>query len=322
VISFIVPCYNYARFLPECVESILTLDGGFEWELLLIDDASTDNTQDVIRSFSDPHIRVITHPVNLGHARTMNEGLKAARGEFIARIDPDDRYRPGFLTAVMGKFEVFPEVGLVYGDVALIDEKGQVAVGRCDREHGGRDFKGNELVRLLERNFICAPSVIARRSAWLEAAPVPEHLAFNDWYFTVMMAREHEFYYVDEVIAEYRVHGANHHSMIAREKTEEASILWVLDRVFASAESSPEIERAKRAARRRIYGAKYLEMGDKYFGWSHEADSRRCYLAAVRHRPAYLAHFGLLHRLAATCIGRPRYDQLKSMARNVLGRLA
>jgi glycosyltransferase involved in cell wall biosynthesis len=320
VISFIVPCYNYARFLPECVESILKLDGAFEWELLLIDDASTDNTQEVIRSFSDPRIRVITHPVNVGHARTINEGLRAARGEFIARIDPDDRYRPGFLTAVMGRFQTFPEVALVYGDVALIDEQGQVTVGRCDREHGGRDFKGNELVRLLERNFICAPSVIARRGAWLEAAPVPEHLAFNDWYFTVMMARTHQFYYVDEVIAEYRVHGANHHTKIARNKTEEASVLWVLDRVFASAESNPEIERAKRAARRRIYGAQYFDMANKHFGWSHERDARRCYLAALRHQPAYLAHSGLMRRLAATCIGRPRYDWLKSAARSMLGR--
>ncbi len=319
MISFIVPCYNYARFLPECVESILKLEGDFEWELVLIDDASQDNTQDVIRSFSDPRIRVITHPVNLGHARTMNEGLRAARGAFIARIDPDDRYRPGFLTAVMGKFDAFPEVGLVYGDVALIDEKGQVTVGRCDREHGGRDFKGNELVRLLERNFICAPSVIARRSVWLEAAPVPEHLAFNDWYFSVMMARAHEFYYVDEVIAEYRVHAANHHSTIAREKTEEASILWVLDRVFASMESTLEIEQAKQAARRRIYGSQYFDMANKYFGWAHEHDARRCYLAALRHRPAYLTDAGLLRRLGATCIGRQRYDRLKSMARSILG---
>jgi glycosyltransferase involved in cell wall biosynthesis len=322
VISFIVPCYNYARFLPECVESILKLDGDFEWELVLIDDASTDNTQEVIRSFSDPRMRVIAHPVNFGHARTMNEGLRAARGEFIARIDPDDRYRPSFLTAVMGKFEAFPEVGLVYGDVALINERGQITVERCDREHGGRDFKGNELVRLLERNFICAPSVIARREAWLRVAPVPQQLAFNDWYFTVMMARAHEFYYVDEVVAEYRLHGANHHSMIARDKAEEASIVWVLDRVFGSAESNPEIERAKREARGRIYGAQYLEMADKYFGCSHERDARRCYLSALRHRPAFLGHSGLLRRLAATCIGRRWYQRLKSVARNILGRLA
>ena len=220
LISFIVPCYNYGHFLTDCVESILKLEGGFDWELLLIDDASTDNTAEVIPSFSDPRIRVVTHPINLGHARTMNEGLRSARGRFIARIDPDDRYRPGFLTAVMGKFETFSEVGLVYGDVALIDERGQITAERCDAAHGGCDFRGNELVRLLERNFICAPAVIARREAWMQAAPVPEHLAFNDWYFTVMMARAHEFYYVDEVIAEYRVHGANHHSMIARNKTE------------------------------------------------------------------------------------------------------
>src|SRR5438552_2715432 len=134
LISFLVPCYNYGHFLAACVESVLKLEGGFDWELVLIDDASTDDTAEVIQSFSDPRIRAITHRINLGHARTINEGLGLARGTFIARIDPDDRYRPNFLTAVMEKFEAYPEVGLVYGDVVLIDERGQVTLERCDRE--------------------------------------------------------------------------------------------------------------------------------------------------------------------------------------------
>jgi glycosyltransferase involved in cell wall biosynthesis len=319
LVSFIVPCYNYAHFLPECVESILKLEGGFDWELLLIDDASTDGTAEVIQSFSDPRIRVIDHPVNLGHARTINEGLRSARGRFIARIDPDDRYRPSFLTAVIGKFEAFPEVGLVYGDVALIDERGTVTVERCDREHDGRDFKGNELVRLLERNFICAPSAIARREAWMQAAPVPEHLTFNDWYFSVMMARRHEFYYVDKVVAEYRVHGANHHTRIAKSKSEESSVFWVLDRVFATPEASPGLERAKRAARRRIYSAQYLDMANKYFQWNYALDSRRCYLAAMGQWPAYLARPEVLRRLAATYVDRRWYELSKAVVKRVLG---
>ncbi len=311
-ISFIVPCYNYARYLPDCLNSILGQEGDFDFEIIVIDDASTDNTLEVIRSYSDPRIRVISHQVNLGHARTINEGLKEARGEFIARIDPDDRYRPYFLSAVVEKLRSFPEVGMVYGDVALINEAGEITVERSDREHGGRDFKGNELARLMEKNFICAPSVIARREAWLNAAPAPEWLAFNDWYFTLMMAREYEFYYIDRVLADYRVHSANHHHKIVLEKREEPSIFWLLDRIFSEVEKSPELESEKRRARRRIYGAQYLDMADKYFGCRYDVDARRCYLRAIRNRPAYAADWGVMRRLLATVIGRGVYEASKS----------
>ncbi|HET6268013.1 MAG TPA: glycosyltransferase family 2 protein, partial [Acidobacteriota bacterium] len=178
-VSFIVPCYNYARYLPDCLNSILALEGAGYYEIILIDDASTDNTLEVIQSFRDSRIRLIRHAQNMGHARTINEGLSEARGKFVARIDPDDRYKPHFLTAVLPKFDEHPEVGLVYGDVSLIDDQGNVMVERGDTFHQGRDFYGNELIALLERNIICAPSVLARREAWLGVTPVPEWLAFN-----------------------------------------------------------------------------------------------------------------------------------------------
>lgn len=317
-ISFIVPCYNYARYLPDCLNSIFSQEGDFDFEVIVIDDASTDNTSELIRSYTDPRVRAISHPVNLGHAKTINEGLKEARGRFIARIDPDDRYRADFLSLVMEKFHSFPEVGMVYGDVSLINDAGEITVERSDREHGGRDFKGNELAPLMEKNFICAPSVIARREAWLNAAPAPEWLAFNDWYFTLMMARKYEFYYIDRVLADYRVHSSNHHHKIVLEKREEPSIFWLLDRIFREAEMSPELEDRKQRARRRIYSAQYLDMADKYFGCRYNADARRCYWRAIRHRPAYAADWGVMRRLLATVIGREIYEASKSCLKALL----
>ena len=84
LISFVVPCYNYARFLPDCLNSILHQEGDFDFEIIIIDDASTDNTADVIRSFADPRIRVITHVLNKGHAKTIEEGLRETRGRYVA----------------------------------------------------------------------------------------------------------------------------------------------------------------------------------------------------------------------------------------------
>ena len=321
-ITFIVPCYNYARYLPDCLNSILSQDGDFDFEIIVVDDASTDNTPEVISSFDDWRIRVITHAVNKGHAGTINEGLRLARGTYVARIDPDDRYRADYLSRVIPKFEAHPEVGLVYGDVSLINEQGEVTVGRCDQVHGGCDYKGQELVSLLRRNFICAPSVMARREAWLNALPVPEWLAFNDWYFTLMIAREYEFYYVDEVLAEYRVHGANHHSRIVLNKTEEPSIFWLLNEIFRTPEKSPELEAAKQGERRRIYGAQYFDMAEKYFGCGFDADARRCYLAAIRQCPAYLSRAGVVRRLLATYVGRGAYESLKATVNAVTAPLA
>jgi glycosyltransferase involved in cell wall biosynthesis len=317
-VSFVVPCYNYGRFVSECLASIFGQECAPDFEVIAIDDASTDDTADVLASIRDPRLRVIRHRQNRGHVRTVNEGLGLARGTFVARIDPDDRYRSDFLRTTLPKFRQFPEVGLVYGDAALIDEHGRRTADRTDRVHGHADFKGNELVTLLQENHICAPAAIARREVWQAALPIPDGLAFNDWYFNVMMARRSEFYYVDRVVADYRVHAANHHAQVVRDLTEEPSIFWILDRVFSEVELSADLEQGKRRARARIYARQYLTLADKYFGLRMNADARRCYLAALRHVPAYLLKPAVLRRTAATLVGRERYEVGKTLVKRRL----
>jgi glycosyltransferase involved in cell wall biosynthesis len=315
LVSFVIPCYNYGRYLAECLASIFRQEACDDFEIIAIDDGSTDNTREVLRSNQDPRLRVIIHQRNLGHIHTVNEGLAAARGAFIARIDPDDRYRPRFLISVLGKFREYPEVGLVYGDVALVDDCGRVSVERCDRTHQGADFKGNEFVRLLEENFICAPTTMARREAWHKVLPIPAGLAFNDWYLNIMMARTYEFYYIHRVLADYRVHLANHHTKISRDKTEEASVFWLLDQVYRQREDSKNLEQAKRHARKRVYAAQYLTLAEKYFGFHMNEDALRCYWSAARNRPTCLMHFGVLRRFVATLTGREWYEAGKAALR-------
>ncbi|HEY5885100.1 MAG TPA: glycosyltransferase family 2 protein [Pyrinomonadaceae bacterium] len=311
LVSFVVPCYNYARYLPDCVNSILAQDAAYDYEIILIDDASTDETPSVIQTFTDSRIFSTRHATNLGHVKTIEEGLSMARGKYVARIDPDDRYRPDFLSLTIEKLECHPEVGAVYGDVAQINDEGAITVERSDTEHGGQDFKGNELVRLMERNFICAPSLIARREAWLAALPIPSWLAFNDWYFTLSMARNWEFYYLDSVLADYRVHGSNHHAKVVKEKTEEPSIFWLLDHIFTSKEKTAELEAVKRRARRRIYASQYLDMAEKYFSCNYNDDARRCYVSAFKNQPSMFFRTGPLRRFIGTVIGREAYELSK-----------
>ncbi len=320
LVSFVVPCYNYARFLPDCLASIFAQEGRHDFEVIAIDDGSTDDTQKVLRSFADSRMHVISHVKNLGHVATVNEGLAQVRGEFVARIDPDDRYRAYFLSATLDKFREFPDVALVYGDAAVIDEQGQRNTENSDRAHGGKDFKGNEFLRLLEDNCICAPTAIARREAWQKVLPIPHGLAFNDWYFNVMMAREYNFCYIHRVVAEYRVHPANHHSKIVLDKSEGASIFRLLDRIYAEREKRSPLEEAKRRVKRRVYGAQYLTLANKYFGAQMNADARRSYLKAIQNRPAYLLRPDVQRRLAATLLGRRRYEFGKALIKSALVR--
>jgi glycosyltransferase involved in cell wall biosynthesis len=313
LVSFVVPCYNYGRYLPDCLSSIFQQDAGVDFEIIAIDDASTDHTRELLSGYAnDPRVRVILHEKNRGHIFTVNEGLAAARGSFIARIDPDDRYRPGFLVSVMEKFRQYPEVGLVYGNVALINEHGHVNVENAESPHEG-DFKGNEFLALLKCNFICAPTTIARREAWQQALPIPTGLAFNDWYLNLEMARRFDFYYIRRVLADYRVHSANHHTKVSRDKSEEASVFWLLDQVYGQKENSAHLETAKRRAKRRVYAAQYLSSADKYFSHMMNEDARRCYWNAIRRQPSCLLQFGVFRRFAATMIGRQWYEAGKAL---------
>lgn len=311
LVSVVVLSYNYGRFLKECLDSVLAQQAGFPFEVIVVDDASLDDSQAILRSYSDPRVRIILHEKNRGHAATVTDGLNAACGKYVSRIDCDDRYRPGFLEAAVSVLEKFPEVGLVYGDAAIIDEQGRRTCERTDPRHGGKPFKGNELVPLLEKNFVCSPTVMARKEAWLRTLPVPPDLSFHDWFFTLLIARDWDFYYLPEVLADYRVHPANLHTAIIRNKTEEPSILYMLGRVFGTPEKSPELERAKQAARSRVYAAHYLLLGNKYFGYRLVPEAARCYRRALRYKPALILDPGLLRRLFGATIGLEPYDWIK-----------
>ena len=182
VVSFVVLCYNTERYAGDCIRSILALDTDVPFEIVALDDHSPDGTYQVLKSFSDPRLRVMRNEKNLGHQLALEVAIRATRGPLLARIDSDDRYRPDFLNRTLPIFEKYPEVGMVYGDASMIGPGGQEDAPRCDGQHEGKDFKGCELIDLLGWNFICAPTIIARRELIERHLPIPGHLAFSDWY--------------------------------------------------------------------------------------------------------------------------------------------
>ena len=311
LVSFVVPCYNYGRYLRDCLDRIFAQEGGYEIEVIAVNDASPDDTLDILRSYSDPRLKIIDRRENLGHVFTVNEGMEAARGKYVVRIDPDDRHRTHYLKMLVPVLEANPSIGLAYANVAIMDDAGVINVEHADSVHGGRDFTGNELIALMKKNFICAPTVIARREAWMSAWPVPAGLAFNDWYFNLMLARRWTFHYCDEVLADYRVHGSNHHSKISADGSEERSVIWLLDKLYAETEADAALEAAKRAAMGEVYASQYLDFATKYFGHGMNADSRRCFAEAWRWCPEKFRSGPHLRLWLATFLPSPLYESMK-----------
>ena len=115
-VAAVIPCYNYARYLPEAVESVLSQqDVGIH--VVVVDDASTDDSLAVARTLAsrDSRITVIANGTNRGPVETFNTGLAACKGEFLVRLDADDLLTPGSLQRSVAVMRAFPSVGLVYG---------------------------------------------------------------------------------------------------------------------------------------------------------------------------------------------------------------
>jgi len=116
LVSVVIPCYNYARFLGPCVDSVLRQDG-VDTEIVVVDDASIDDTATVAGELAARHenVHVLRNDVNRGHVETFNVGCARASGEFVTRLDADDLLTPGALWRAAAIFERYPSVGLVYG---------------------------------------------------------------------------------------------------------------------------------------------------------------------------------------------------------------
>jgi len=120
-VSIFVPCYNYGRYLRECVESVLGQEG-VALRVLVIDDGSIDNSAAVAAELRarDPRVEVLRHATNRGHIRTYNEGLEWAAGDYTMLLDADDRLTPGALGRASAFLEAQSEAGFVYGRPLVI----------------------------------------------------------------------------------------------------------------------------------------------------------------------------------------------------------
>jgi len=111
-ISCIMPAYNAAKFIRVAIDSILAQTYR-DFELIVINDGSTDETEQIILSYDDPRIVYIKNDTNLKLIKTLNKGIDAAKGDFISRMDADDEALPELFERELNEFQMHPEAGIV-----------------------------------------------------------------------------------------------------------------------------------------------------------------------------------------------------------------
>lgn len=123
-ITILTTVYNGLPYLSECIESILNQTEA-DFEFLIIDDASTDRSLEIIKSYKDPRIKVVENEENIGQVRSLNRGLKIAKGNLIARLDQDDVCLPNRLEEQADYFEKYSDLSILCSWEITIDSNGK-----------------------------------------------------------------------------------------------------------------------------------------------------------------------------------------------------
>lgn len=203
-VSVIMPVYNGARFLAPAIHSVLSQTYP-DWELLVIDDGSQDDSRAIAAGFDDPRIRVLVNGVNRGLVHTRNRGLDEAAGRYVAFLDSDDIARPQRLEKQIHHLEHHPELGGVGTWVQPIDSEGR-ATPHIWKHPGSAAITRSILLfrgQFLTSSFTCRAE-LARRLRFSSTAPLAE-----DYDLYVRMARESLLCNLSEVLVDYRIHGNN-----------------------------------------------------------------------------------------------------------------
>ena len=195
VVSVVLPVYNGARFLREAIDSVLNQTYR-DFELVVVDDGSTDNSAEIASTFRD--VRVMRRPHHNIPA-TRNAGLASAHGNLIAIIDSDDTWPANRLEVQVGCLDAHPEVDIAFGHFRVAIEPGAERPPWLPAKMLDRDLQGHPSTALV------------RRSVFERVGPFDESFAQGsdtDWILRVREANVPTMF-VDDVVLHWRVHGEN-----------------------------------------------------------------------------------------------------------------
>ena len=225
-VSVIIPSYNYGQFVIDSVQSVLSQTMS-DLEVILIDDGSTDNTSEVVKTISDSRFNYI-RVENGGVSKARNIGIELAKGEYIAFHDADDLWAPEKLELQLGLFEVDSEVDFVFSDLRRFDENGVLEATQFSfvpelREMQKQSYMGGTAFVITSDPFYAlgttamfatwVPTVLVKKEI-LNSIRFPEGIKLcEDYIFMMRLYAEAKLAgYIDKPLLEVRRHNNNSYS--------------------------------------------------------------------------------------------------------------
>lgn len=276
-VSVIIPAYNQGLYLKEAVQSVLGQTYP-NFELIIVDDGSTDNTADVVHRFQDQRIRYI-YQENRGLSAARNAGIQHSDGEFLTFLDSDDLFFPDKLEVLLAELEQHPEVGFVAGQAVLIDEHGNPL---------GEVFSTplpDDPARLLLWNPLHVCSVMVRR-LWIDRVGLFDERfrAYEDWDMWLRLGRAGcPMRWVPYPVSMYRFHTSQ---MTQDRERMTTATFAVLAKVF----SDPTLPEHWKNLKNLAYANAYLRAAVQAYRMGDYQDGQRALGEAVRLDPELCAN--------------------------------
>jgi len=223
-VTVITPVYNGQSYIDTAINSLLsqTLQ---DWELIVVDDGSTDSTPQILEKFTDSRIRVIRQQ-NAGEARARNVGLQNVTGEYVALLDADDSYLPTALEELSAFLDSYPQFDVVYSDGQICDEQDRFLMTLTDVRPG--IYTGEILEKVVISSSVVTVPVctMTRQSKILEHSVRfdPNLVIGPDWDFWIQLAVHVNFGYLNKITCKYRIHTTNITRTTASEKRKKDQI--------------------------------------------------------------------------------------------------
>ncbi len=269
LVTIITPTYNGRKYIIEVIESVLSQDYP-NFEYIVLDDGSSDNTEELIKKYSD-RIRYFKHS-NMGESRTVNKGFDLANGDYIGVVNSDDPILPGAISRIVSEFKENPEVIVVYPDFRIIDQDGETV-----RDHETHDYSYFDMVA--NHHCIAGPCAFFKRGLIDRIGGRNHEFKYvSDFEFWLKAGLIGPFKRIPEIIATYRIHSTSAtESKKGKDMANEH--IRLMDEYFKRKDIPKEIMRIKN----RAYSSAYYTGG--FYCGENSKLKRRYYCKALLKDP-------------------------------------
>jgi len=293
-VSVVILTFNRAKFLAQAIRSVL--DQTYQdFEIIVVDDCSTDGTKQTVRNFFDKRIKYLRHEFNKGEGAGRNDGIRIATGEYIAFLDDDDEWLPEKLRLQVECLDqASVEVGAVHCGRTDIDSKSGAVLGAR-----GNEERGEIYWQLLKGNFLTVSTMMLRAKCFELVGDFDESISFGlDYDMWIRVSQQFRFECINQPLVKYAIHEGTLSNNVGLIISGIEAWLWKYDQVVRQNPAE--------------YNRRYCGLGLLYCLNGNTQKGRAIVLDAIKKYPKNLKGYAIL---CATFLGPVGFRKLANVWR-------